>query len=222
MPITSAIAARAMIRPGSPLGGAPPAARHSSTPIPISSGDRDQRRADEEGRRTEQQHDQQAEQDRADDVGVAAVAEDAAVVVGGDEREQADVGEDADAPGEHEDDEGDPEEDRVDAEVAPEAAGDAADQLVGRGAREAPDALRGRRGVGFWGLRPALRRRARRAGRRRAAARSEPSRRGRGSRGSSVMGRASVAERPRAISGMTLTGPWFVPLSGRGQVAVID
>ena len=156
MPITSAIAARATMRPGSPLGGAPPAARHNSTPIPISTAigisAGPMKKAGGPSSTTTSRPSRTA----PIDVDVAAVAEDLAVVVGGDEREQADVGDDADPPGEHQDDEGDPEEDRVDGEVAPEAAGDAADQLVGRGAGETPDALRGRRGVGFWGLRPAL------------------------------------------------------------------
>ena len=56
--------------------------------------------------------------------------------VGGDEREQRQIGEQADAAGERRDDEADADQDRVDAEVAGEAAGDAGDLLVGGGAGE--------------------------------------------------------------------------------------
>ena len=56
--------------------------------------------------------------------------------VRGDEREQRQIGEQADAAGERRDDEADADQDRIDAEVAGEAAGDAGDLLVGGGAGE--------------------------------------------------------------------------------------
>ena len=71
--------------------------------------------------------------------------------VGGDEQPGRGVGEQAGAAGERQHDEPDAEDDRVDVEVAPEAAGDAAEHPVGGGAGEAagsPRSPRWRRPAG--------------------------------------------------------------------------